>query len=157
MSSFDQPSPLLRLVLLGAGLAIIAAAMKAAAPVVNLVLLSLLLAATLPVILSKRGIGKGSAIAITVVLALLGGTVLILVLVNSMGRLSENLPQYQSQLASLVDGVSQKLAARGIQVEDALKPDPAKIMGRVGQLLGASLTGSRKLCGWCEALWGSTG
>jgi AI-2 transport protein TqsA len=142
MSSIDQPSPLLRIVLLGAGLAVIAAAMKAAAPVVNLVLLSLLLAATLsplPVILSKRGIGKGSAIAITVVLALLGGTVLIVVLANSMGRLSENLPQYQSQLAGLLDGITQKLAARGIQVEDALKPDPARIMGRVGQLLGASL------------------
>jgi predicted PurR-regulated permease PerM len=143
MTSIDEGSPLLRLVLLGAGLAIIAAAMQAAAPVVNLVLLSLLIAATLsplPFILSKRGISRGTAIAITVLLALLGGLVLMVVLARSLRNLSENLPQYQSALANLVDGLAQKLAARGIVLDDALKPNPARIMGRVGQLVGGALS-----------------
>jgi AI-2 transport protein TqsA len=142
MTSSDRGSPLLRLVILGAGLAIIAAALQAAAPVVNLVLVSLLLAATLsplPLMLANRGMGRGTAIAITVVLALVGGAILILVLTGSLGRLSENLPKYQSSLAGLVDGVNQKLAARGIAVDQALEPNPAKIMAKVGQLVGGAL------------------
>jgi predicted PurR-regulated permease PerM len=143
MTSIDQGSPLLRLVLLGAGLAVIAAAMQAAAPVVNLVLLSILIAATLsplPFILSKRGVGRGTAIAITVLLALLGGLVLMVVLARSLSNLSQNLPQYQSALANLVDGLSQKLAARGIELDEALKPNPARIMGRVSMLVGTALS-----------------
>ncbi|HEV7364516.1 MAG TPA: AI-2E family transporter [Gemmatimonadales bacterium] len=143
MTSIDQGSPLLRLVLLGAGLCIIAAGMQAAAPVLNLVLLSLLIAATLsplPFILAQRGIGRGTAIAITVLLALLGGSVLMLVLARSLSNLSQNLPQYQSALANLVDGVTQKLAARGIVLDEALKPNPARIMGRVGMLVGGALS-----------------
>jgi AI-2 transport protein TqsA len=142
MVSIDRDSPLLRAVVLGAGLVIIAAGMKATATVANLILLSMLLATTLypmPIFLSRYGMGRGTAIAVTALLALLGGTLLIVVLANNMSRLSENLPTYQSALAGLVEGVSQRLAARGIMLDEALKPDPARIMGRVGGLLGAAL------------------
>jgi AI-2 transport protein TqsA len=138
----DRGSPLFRLVLLGAGLAIIAAALKASAPVVNLVLLSLLLAATIspvPVMLTRRGMSRGAAIGLTALLALLGGAALIVVLTNSLSRLSENLPVYQASLSSLVDGVTQRLEARGVAVDEALKPDAAQIMGRVGGLVGVAL------------------
>jgi AI-2 transport protein TqsA len=140
--TFDRGSPLLRLVVLGAGLAVVAAAMKAAAPVLNLVLLSLLLAATLspvPVYLMKRGMGRGAAIGLTALMALLGGAGLVMVLTTSLGRLSANLPVYQASLSGLVDAVTQKLAARGIEVNEALKPNPARIMGMVGGLVGAAL------------------
>jgi predicted PurR-regulated permease PerM len=139
---FSPASPLLRVVVIGAGLVIIAAGLKATASVANLILLSLLLAATLapvPIILSRRGISRGAAIAITVLLALVGGAVLIFVLARSMSRLSDNLPTYQNALAGLVDGVKTRLAARGIQLDQALTPDPAKIMGKVGLLLRAAL------------------
>ena len=142
MMTVERPSPLLRLVVLGAGLVIIAAGLKASASVVNLVLLSLLLAATLspvPVMLTKRGMGRGAAIGLTVLLSLLGGAALVFVLARSMSRLSDNLPVYQASLSGLVDGITQKLAARGVEVNEALKPNPARIMGVVGNLLGASL------------------
>ena len=142
MLSNDRPSPLLRVVVLGAGLAVIAAALKAAAPVVNLVLFSLLLAATVSPLtdrLARRGMSRGAAIGLTVLLALLGGAALVVVLTSSLSRLSENLPLYQSSLAGLVDGVTQKLAARGVEVDEALKPNPARIMGAVGGLLGTAL------------------
>ena len=142
MMTVERPSPLLRLVVLGAGLVIIAAGMKAAASVVNLVLLSLLLAATLspvPVMLTKRGMGRGAAIGLTVLLSILGGVALVFVLARSVSRLSDNLPVYQASLSGLVDGVTQKLAARGIEVNQALKPNPARIMGMVGSLAGAAL------------------
>jgi predicted PurR-regulated permease PerM len=141
-ASLDRASPLLRVVVLGAGLVIIAAGLKAGAGVANLILLSLLLAATLspiPFLLSKRGISRGAAIGLTVLLSLIGGAVLIFVLARSLSRLSENLPTYQAALAGLLSGLDQTLAARGIELDQALKPDPAKIMGRVGALLGAAL------------------
>jgi predicted PurR-regulated permease PerM len=140
----DRASPLLRFVVLAAGIVIIAAGLKAAATVVNMILLSGLLAATLfplPVLLTRRGIGSGAAIAITALLALLGGTALIVLLARSMSRLSVNLPVYQASLAGLVDGVSERLAARGIELDQALKPDPGRIMGTVGRLLGGALGG----------------
>ena len=142
MSYIDERSPLLRAVLLVAGLVIIAAGMKATSTVVNLILLSILLATTLvPVtlFLNQRGMGRGAAIALTAVLALVGGALLIMVLTRSISRLSENLPTYQAALGGLVDNVTAKLAARGIAVDQAMKPDPAKIMGRIGGLLGAAL------------------
>jgi AI-2 transport protein TqsA len=142
MVSIDRDSPLLRAVLLGAGLVIIAAGMKATATVANLILLSMLLATTLypmPIFLARYGMGRGTAIAVTAILAILGGTALMVVLANSVSRLSENLPTYQNALSGLVEGVSQRLATRGIMLDEALKPDPAKIMGRVGGLLGAAL------------------
>jgi len=142
MLYIDRTSPLTRVVLLGAGLVIIAAGMKAAAPVVNLVLLSVLLAATaspIPVLLVRRGMGRGTAIALTALLALVGGAALIFVLTNSLSRLSANLPVYQASLANLVEGVTQKLAARGVEVDAALKPDAASIMGRVGGLVAGAL------------------
>jgi AI-2 transport protein TqsA len=138
----DRGSPLFRVVVIAAGLVIIMAAMKAAAPVLNLVLLSLLLAATVspvPVLLTKRGLGRGAAIGLTALGALVGGVLLVMVLARSMSRLSENLPVYQASLAGLVDGVTQKLAARGIQVDEALKPNPARIMAAASGLLGAAL------------------
>jgi AI-2 transport protein TqsA len=142
MSYIDERSPLLRAVLLVAGLVIIAAGMKATATVVNLILLSILLATTLvpvTVFLNQRGMGRGAAIALTAVLALVGGALLIMVLTRSISRLSENLPTYQAALGGLVDNVTDKLAARGIAVDQAMKPDPAKIVGRIGGLLGAAL------------------
>jgi AI-2 transport protein TqsA len=142
MVSIDRDSPLLRAVLLGAGLVIIAAGMKATSTVANLILLSMLLATTLypmPILLARYGMGRGTAIAVTAILAILGGTLLMVVLANSVSRLSENLPTYQNALSGLVESVSQRLAARGIMLDEALKPDPARIMGRVGGLLGAAL------------------
>ena len=141
-SAIDDSSPLLRIVVLGAGLVLIAAGLRAAAGVVNLVLLCLLLAATVspvPVILQRRGMSRGAAIALTALAAVVVGGVTLLVLARSLTRLSENLPVYQASLANLVDGVSQRLAARGVEVDEALKPDPARIMGTVGLLIRGGL------------------
>lgn len=142
MKTLDTTTPLFRLVVLSAGLVIIAAGLKASASVVNLVLLSLLLATTLspvPIILTKKGLSQGLAIGLTVLVSVAGGVALLMVLAKSVSRLSENLPQYQASLAGLLDGLEAKLAARGMALDEALKPDPARFMARVGGLLRASL------------------
>src|SRR5262245_30678086 len=107
-----QGPPLLRVVLIGAGICVIAAALKAAASTANLILVSALLAATLypmPVALTKRGMKRGPAIALTAILAVAGGVLLLLVLAKSLTGLSENLPAYRASLASQVEGLSQRL------------------------------------------------
>jgi len=138
-----QQSPLLRYVLIGAGVAVIAAALKASASTANLILVSALLAATLypmPVALTKRGMKRGAAIALTAVIAVAGGILLLLVLAKSLGGLSQNLPMYKSSMASQLDALSERLAARGISLDQALKPDPERFMTVVGGLLRAGLS-----------------
>jgi len=140
----NQEPPLLRLVLLGAGLVIIAAGMHAAGSTLNLVLISVLLAATLypvPVYLSSKGMKRGPAIGLTALLAVLSGIGLILVLGRSLSGLSENLPAYQASLAGLIDGIADKLAARGMPLDAGMKPDAARIIGAAGRLARGALSG----------------
>ena len=140
----NQEPPLFRLVTLGAGLVIIAAGMNAAGSTLSLVLISALLAATLypvPVFLTSKGMKRGSAIALTAVLAILGGISLIFVLGRSLSGLSANLPAYQTALAGLIDGFGDKLAARGIPIDEAMKPDAARIIGAARGLARAALSG----------------
>ena len=142
MFSQQLSSPLLRFVVLGAGLVIILAGLHAAATIVNLTLLSALVAATvspLPYLMTQRGLKRGVAILLTAAIVLVGGLALIAVLGKSLGSLSQNLPQYQASLAQLVERAGDRLAARGIDIDEALKPDAARIMGAVRRLVGAAL------------------
>lgn len=142
MSYTDPTSPFFRAVMLGAGLAIIAAALRSASTVANLILLSLLLAGTVspfPFYLTQKGMNRGLAIAVTAILAIVGGVALILVLAGSLSHLGDNLPQYQASLAGLTEDITARLAARGIEVDQALQPDPARLIGRVGGLIRAGL------------------
>jgi AI-2 transport protein TqsA len=136
-------SPLLRYVLIGAGIAVIAAALKSASSTVNLILVSALLAATLypmPIALTKRGMKRGPAIALTAILAVAGGVLLILVLAKSLTGLSENLPAYRASLATQLETLSERLATRGISLDQALKPDPDRIVAAFGGLVRAGLS-----------------
>ena len=141
--SLTQGPPLLRVVLIGAGICVIAAALKAAASTANLILVSALLAATLypmPVALTKRGMKRGAAIALTAILAVAGGILLLLVLAKSLSGLSENIPMYKASMASQLDALSDRLATRGISLDQALKPDPERFMNVVGGLVRAGLS-----------------
>jgi predicted PurR-regulated permease PerM len=139
----NEPSPLLRYVLIGAGVCVIAAALKAAASTANLILVSALLAATLypmPVALTKRGMKRGSAIALTAILAVAGGVLLLLVLAKSLTGLSDNIPAYKASMATQLEALSERLATRGISLDQALKPDPERFMAAVGGLARAGLS-----------------
>ena len=80
--------PLHRLVLLVAGFVIIAAGLRAAASPVNLVLLSMLIAATVypvPLTLMKRGWSKQTAVLVTLLGVVVGGIGLLLGALQSGG------------------------------------------------------------------------
>ena len=134
--------PLHRLVLLTAGFIVIAAGMRAAAGSVNLVLLSMLVAATVypvPVALMKRRWSKQTAVLVTVLAVVIGGIGLLLVLAASLRRLSANMPVYQEAFTGLVTRVNAAMAARGIEASGTLSPDPQRVIAVAGALVGGAL------------------
>jgi predicted PurR-regulated permease PerM len=139
-----QLPPLLRATLLGAGIVIIAAGLRAAAASVNIVLVAFLLAMTMyPIsyLLCRRGMQRGPAVMLTVAIVLVGGILLIGGLAASLTMMSDKLPTYQAGLATLLERATERLAARGIAVSDVLQPDPEKVMGFVGHLARGALSG----------------
>lgn len=143
MNSTSLPS-LHRNVLLVAGLIVIAAGLHVAAGTVNLVLVSVLVAMSigpLAYVLEGRGMRHAPAVAVTVLTALVGGVLLIGVLAKGLSGLQDKLPVYQEALSGLLSGADARLMARGINVHQVLKPDPAKVVevvrGVVGGALGA--------------------
>jgi predicted PurR-regulated permease PerM len=131
-----------RAVLLGAGLVIIAAGLRAAAPIANLVLVSLLLAMTvypIPYLLTQRGLSRALAVTLTLLLVLVGGAALVLVLAASLTRLADEAPKYGPALSNLVDAGTRLLTARGIDVSEALKPSPERALAFVQGLARGAL------------------
>ena len=134
--------PLHRMVLLVSGLVIIAAGLRVAASPVNLVLLSMLIAATIypaPIALMKRGWSKQTAVLVTLLGVVIGGIALLLVLAASLRRLSTNMPVYQEAFTGLVTRVNAALAARGIEASGTLSPDPQRVIALAGALVGGAL------------------
>ncbi len=134
--------PLHRLVLLLAGFVLIAAGLRAAASPVNLILLSMLIAATIypmPVALMKRGWSRQTAVLVTLLAVVVGGIALLLVLAASLRRLSANMPVYQEAFTGLVTRVNAALAARGIEASGTLSPDPQRVIAMAAGLVGAAL------------------
>ena len=134
--------PLHRLVLLVAGFVLIAAGLRAAASPVNLVLLSMLIAATIypmPSALTKRGWSRQTAVLVTLLGVVIGGIGLLLVLAASLRRLSANMPLYQEAFTGLVTRVNAALAARGIEASGTLSPDPQRVIAAAAGFVGGAL------------------
>ncbi len=141
MTTAESPR-LERVVLIGAGLVIILAGLRAAAPTVDLVLVSLLLAMTvypIPHLLTRRGLSRPLAVVLTLLIVLVGGAGLVLALAVSLGRLAEEAPKYGPQLSAMVDSIEQSLAARGIDTASLPKPDAARILSLVQGLARGAL------------------
>lgn len=134
--------PLHRHILLAAGLVVIGAGLHAAAGTVNLLLVSVLIAmsiAPIPSLLTRRGLGHGAAVLLTVLAAVGGGVLLVGALATALSGLQEKLPTYQAALSSLLSGLTAKLAARGINVHETLAPDPQRIVELAQGLIRGAL------------------
>jgi len=137
-------SPLHRVVLLAAGLVIIAAGLRAGAQQVNLVLLSMLLAGTIypvPYWLMRRGWSNQAAVLVTLLGVIVGGVLLLLVLAASLKRLAENMPVYQQAFSQLIDRVNAAFAARGIDAAGTLSPNPQRVIALATGLVRGALQG----------------
>jgi len=137
----DQ-SRLLRMLLAGAAFVIIVAGLKAAAPIVNVVLLALLIAQSLsplPMWLMKKGAKPGSSVFLSLLLVILGGLLLVALFSLSTARLADRLPAYQARFTALRDNVMTLLTGRGVDVSQitAFQPlDPNQILAKARVLLG---------------------
>src|SRR5438093_9630795 len=104
----NQLSGLLPVLVAGACFVIVVAGLKAAAPIVNLVLLGLLVAqslSNLPMWLMKRGLKPGVSVLVSILFVLAGGLVLVALFSISTARLADQLPTYQARLSGMRDNV----------------------------------------------------
>ena len=143
---------LLRVLIGGACAVIILAGMKAAAPVLNIILLALLLAqSVIPFTawLIRKGAKPALSVLLTVLVVLIGGFAILSLLGVSISDLIRKLPFYQERLAGLRDSLQAFLAARGIDAAtlvplDAIPPKriielAAGILGTVAGTMGNGL------------------
>jgi predicted PurR-regulated permease PerM len=139
----NQLTPPLRFLIGGACIVIIVAGMKAAASILNIVLLAFLLAQSinaLPNWFMKKRLSSGLAVLLTLLIVIIGGLAVLLLFGTSIAGLMEKLPTYQAKLTRLWDGVGAFLSARGVGISklaplERVKPD--QIVQIAGALLGA--------------------
>jgi predicted PurR-regulated permease PerM len=149
MNNILQESPLLRILVGGACIVIIIAAMKAAAPLLNLVFISWLLAyciAPLPRWLMRKRVPSTLAVMVTILIVIFGGLGITYTLTLSIAGLIQKLPTYQTDLTNIRDSVITFLGSKGIHLGqlkslDALEPArlvkfAGSVLGGVGQVLG---------------------
>lgn len=136
-------SPLYRAFVLTASAIVIAAGLHAASATVNLLLVSVLLAMSVSPIsyfLEKRGVKHATAVLLTVLGSLVVGVVVVGSLAGALSGLQAKLPTYQAALSSLLTGLDGRLAARGINVHEILKPDATRMLAVVQRIVGGALS-----------------
>ena len=143
-------SPIFASLAAGASVVIIVAGLKLAASIVNIVLISFLLAFTISPIqnwLIKKRLPKGLAVALTVLLILIGGSGLVSILAMSVASLIGTLPVYEARLSSLWDAINAFFMGHGINISGLLSMkefDPKQLVALAGNLLGTVLQGLSK-------------
>ncbi len=149
MQIVTRNTPILRLLLGAACFVIIAAGMKAASSVVNLVLLAVLVAQSLsPVLfwLMNRGFSRSFSILATILAVIVGGVVLVFLLANSLSQLSARMPAYEAHIAGTQENISNFLREHDLSTTQVLslrtmEPRQAarftgKLVGRASQAMG---------------------
>jgi len=147
MNNITGNSSILKVVLMGAGVAIIIFAMKMSAPILSSFLLAGVIGiSVLPATswLIRKGVATWLALLITVGLIFLGVVALIAVIAISVINLVETLPQYQSNLQGLLDSAATGLGSIGLQqtdLESAIAGiDVSGVMGFIGSFLGGIMS-----------------
>lgn len=147
MSKDTHLSPLLGYLVGAASLVIVVAGLKLAAPIVNLVLISLFLAfaiSPIPNWLIRRKFPKGLAVFATVLLIFVGGLGLISILAGSVSALIGELPAYEAKFISLWNTIKAFFLDHHINISGLLSLkefDPKQLVAVAGNLLGKVLQG----------------
>lgn len=106
-------TPLLRLLIAAAAVAIIVLGLRSLAPVLTVFMVAIVLAEVLAPVMQwfmRRGLSGTAAAVITLAVTLVCGVGLIGLLINSLTRLVQTLPNYQQQLTSLGGSITALLA-----------------------------------------------
>jgi predicted PurR-regulated permease PerM len=147
MTNDAHPSPLLGYLAGAASLVLVVAGLKLAAPIVNLVLISFLLAFSISPVqdwLIRKKFPKGLAVFSTVLLIFVGGLGLLSILTVSVGGLIGELPNYEAKLISLWNAANTFFLDHHINISGLLSVkefDPKQLAAVAGNLLGTVLQG----------------
>jgi len=124
---------------------IIIAGVHFAAPIVNLILLSFLLAMSVTPLMEwaiNKGVSSGLAVSITILVFVFGGLALASLLGISVSRMIDELPAYEPRLLELKDSLTALLAKVGIDTNALFaggKLEPQRIVELASGLLSATL------------------
>jgi len=147
MSKDTHLSPLLGYLVGAASLVIVVAGLKLAAAIVNLVLISFLLALAICPIqnwLIRRKFPKGLAVFATVLLIFVGGLGLISILAASVGSLIGELSAYEAKLIGMWNTINTFFLDHHVNISGLLSLkgfDPKQLVAVAGNLLGTVLQG----------------
>jgi predicted PurR-regulated permease PerM len=147
MTNDAHPSPLLGYLVGAASLVLIVAGLKLAYTIVNLVLISFLLAFSISPVqdwLIRKKCPKGLAVFSTVLLVFVGGLGLLSILTISVGGLIGELPNYEAKLTSLWKAINTFFLDHHIDISGLLSLkefDPKQLAAVAGNLLGTVLRG----------------
>ncbi len=114
-------SPILRLLLGGGGLVLIIAGLRAAAPIVNPLLLALVIALTVAPLLGwlkRRGLPTWLALLITIVVIVGGGLILVAFMAFAVEQLATEIPTYQADLDTQKQAIESSLGQLGLDVSN---------------------------------------
>ncbi len=124
---------------------IIIGGMHFAAPIVNLILLSFLLAMSVTPLMEwviRKGISPGLAVTITILAVVFGGLALAALMGVSISRMIDELPAYQPRLVEIKDSFTAFLAGVGIDATalfSSNRLEPQRLMQLATKLLSAGL------------------
>jgi AI-2 transport protein TqsA len=116
--------PIIQYLVGAAAVVIILAGMKAGAGLLNQVLLALLLSMCiipLPTWLIKKGMSRGLAIAISLVVILIGGLGFSALLAQSISEVVDSFPKYQDKLTVLFQDFQDFAASQNLDISALLK------------------------------------
>jgi len=133
-------TPLLRLLVGAAAVMVIVFGLRALAPVLTVFMVAIVVAETLaPVMqwLMRRGLSGAMASVLTLAITVVCGVVLIGLLINSLTRLVQTLPQYQQQLAALsadITGLLERAHVDTTHLRTLDILDPNRLLGTATSL-----------------------
>ena len=147
MKTTTENSSILKVILGGAGIAIIIFAMKESASILSPFLLAGIIGiSVLPATrwLIRKGVSTWLALLITIVLMFVGVLGLIAVIGISVKSLIDTLPQYQDSLQGLLNTMETGLGSVGLEQSDIKTSitgiDTGKVVGFFGSFLGGVLS-----------------
>jgi len=138
--------PITQYLLGAASIVIIAAGMKAGAVILNPILLAFLITmciTPLPEWMIKKGVPKGLAIAVSLVVILLGGFLISTLLAASITNLVDNIPKYEAKLSVFYRSVEDFARSHNLNITDLIQKaslTPEKVIGITSKIVSV-LTG----------------
>lgn len=138
--------PIIQYLVGAAAVVIIVAGMKAGAGVLNQILLALLLSMCiipLPAWLIKKGVSRGLAIAISLVVIVIGGLAFSALLAKSISDVVASMPKYEEKLTALYQDFQDFAMSNNLDISALVKKanvGPDKIISAAGAIVNI-LTG----------------